>query len=168
VRLLNYIFAIAFQPTKSGHLFPQIKQRSPLTYPQNPIAYFSPKQRSHLTTQNPITYFPKIKQRSPLHHPQRLIAYFLKLNSDRTLNTHKTRSPISPNQTAIALSTPTNPIAYLPNQTAIAPHHPQTRLPISPPQTAIAPHHPTPIAYLSIKQRSYIFLRFVLKLSGHI
>ncbi|MCA6507617.1 MAG: hypothetical protein IM585_02225 [Pseudanabaena sp. M135S2SP2A07QC] len=42
---------------------------------------------------NPDRLFPQIKQRSPL-------------------TTHKTRSPISSNQTAIAPSTPTNLIAY--------------------------------------------------------
>jgi len=77
-------------------------------------------------------------------------------NSDRTLNTHKTQSPKSQHQTAIAPqhpiayspnpnkdrpSPPTNPIAYsLKNQTAIAPHHSQTRSPI-PQQTANAPHN---------------------------
>jgi len=48
-------------PTKPDRLFPQIKQRLPLTLTK------------------PDRLFPQIKQRSPPHHPQNPIAYSLNI-----------------------------------------------------------------------------------------
>jgi hypothetical protein len=50
-------------------------------------------------------------------------------NSDRTLITHTTRSPISPIKQRSHSHHSHNPIAYFPHQTAIAPQHSQTRSP---------------------------------------
>ncbi|MEA5479778.1 hypothetical protein VB774_19310 [Pseudanabaena galeata UHCC 0370] len=62
----------------------------------------------------------------------------------------------SPPQTAIAPSSPTNPIAYSPHQTAIATHHPQNPIAYSLHQTAIAPTPTTKPDRLNLntKQRS--------------
>ena len=68
------------------------------------VSLYNIKQRSHPHHPTPDRLNLNPKQRSPLT-TQHLIAYLLKSNSDLTHATHKTRSPISSNQTAIALFT---------------------------------------------------------------
>ncbi|MCA6610554.1 MAG: hypothetical protein IM516_00275, partial [Pseudanabaena sp. M158S2SP1A06QC] len=59
------------------------------------------KQRSPLITQNPIAYYPH-QIAIARQQKQTRLPNSPKLNSDRPIITHKTRSPISQNQTAIA------------------------------------------------------------------
>jgi hypothetical protein len=88
--------------------------------------------------------FPQIKQRSPL-------------------TTHKTRSPISSNQTAIALHHPTPDRLNLNNKQRSPLHHPQTPIAYFPHQKAIATHHPqTPIAY-SPNQKAIALIELLKK-----
>ncbi|MFN9607071.1 MAG: hypothetical protein ACK571_02220 [Pseudanabaena sp.] len=94
---------IAPHTHKPDRLFPISNSDRP-SQPINLIAYFPIRQRSPHTTHKTRSHIPHNKQRSPL--------------------THKTRSPKSQNQTAIAPHHPQNPIAYFPHQTAIAPHPP--------------------------------------------
>jgi hypothetical protein len=63
-------------------------------HPQNPIAYFTIKQRSPSPTTKPDRLFLQIKQRSPPQHPQNLIAFPLKSPNDRP-SPPQTRSPKS-------------------------------------------------------------------------
>ena len=119
-------------PTKPDRSFPTSnsdrplitnKTRSPKSQHQtaiaphlstSPIAYFPQHQNSDLPPHHPTPdrLFPHIKQRSPLttHKPDRLNLN-IKLRSP--LITIKTRSPIHPNQTAIAPHHPKPDRLYL-------------------------------------------------------
>jgi hypothetical protein len=83
-----------------------------------------PVKRSPLTTPNPIAYSSNQTAIAP-SSPANPIAYSSKSNSDRTLITHKTRSPFPQIKQRSPLHHPQNPIAYSQHQTAIAPQHPQ-------------------------------------------
>ena len=103
------------------------------------VSLYNIKQRSPLTTTNPIASSPHQIAIAP-HHPQNPIAYSLNQNSDRTLITLNTRSPISPTQTKIAPHHPQtrSPILHIKQRSPLTTH--KTRSPKSQNQTAIAPH----------------------------
>jgi hypothetical protein len=87
----------------NDRLFPQQQTAIAPQYPQNLIAYF-------LITKTAI---------AP-HHPQNPIAYSPP-NSDRTLNTHKTRSPISHIKQQLPI-TPHKPDRLFPSSNSDYPH----------------------------------------------
>ncbi|WP_286394657.1 hypothetical protein [Pseudanabaena mucicola] len=60
---------------KPDRLFPTSNSDRPSS-PANLIAYFHIKQRSPITTTNPIAYPLKSNSDRPFHHPHNLIAYF--------------------------------------------------------------------------------------------
>jgi hypothetical protein len=111
---------IAPQHPTPDRLFPPSNSDRPFHHPQNPIAYFHIKQRSpipsnqnndrYLITHKPDRLFSSNQTAIAPSSPTNPIAYSPKSNSDRSLTTHKTRSPIFPIKQRSPLTTQ-NPIA---------------------------------------------------------